>query len=294
MSGPFHDSRRRTARLRYAFSLVELLVVIGIITVLIAVLLPVLSRARTNAMKTQCLSNLRQIGVAFFAYQAENHGSYPVCTGWNVMGKKGATARYDIQHVGNTYRSDNQAKEGGAFTGWLGDSNIKGIRPLNKYLANKEVCHCPADRGDPRSDEIGRKIGYLPSCWDSFGTSYMVPWQFSVFGVAYVTADPDSTVRVSYDPPLPHLPLKAGADKDLTHKIIAGDWNWPKNRHINEPDTVWHHPFNPNGPRRMNILFGDGHAEDFTFPAWYETLDDGGTGDANGKVFAPDPSHGFW
>ncbi|MGH7178511.1 MAG: prepilin-type N-terminal cleavage/methylation domain-containing protein [Tepidisphaeraceae bacterium] len=59
------------------FSLVELLVVIGIIGYLIALLLPALSGARQAALRTQCAANLRQIGYAFESYSIENNGWVP-------------------------------------------------------------------------------------------------------------------------------------------------------------------------------------------------------------------------
>ena len=55
----------------------ELLVVIGIIALLIAILLPALRRAREAAVATACLSNLRQIGLAFHLYADENKGWLP-------------------------------------------------------------------------------------------------------------------------------------------------------------------------------------------------------------------------
>ncbi|HEX4123682.1 MAG TPA: type II secretion system protein [Tepidisphaeraceae bacterium] len=62
---------------RQGFSLVELLVVIGIIAVLIALLMPALSEARQNANRTVCLSNLRQLAIAFIMYANDNRGYFP-------------------------------------------------------------------------------------------------------------------------------------------------------------------------------------------------------------------------
>ena|SRR5579863_6779110 len=64
---------------RRAFTIVELLVVIGIIVLLIAILLPTLSRAREQANQTKCMSNMRQLGLGFIAYAGRHQQGGFIC-----------------------------------------------------------------------------------------------------------------------------------------------------------------------------------------------------------------------
>ena len=63
---------------RLAFTLVELLVVIAIIGILAAILFPVFARARENARRSSCSSNLKQIGLGLMQYLQDYDGSFPV------------------------------------------------------------------------------------------------------------------------------------------------------------------------------------------------------------------------
>lgn len=68
---------------RRAFTLVELLVVIGIIAVLISILLPALAKARAAAQRVACLSNMRQCSLGFKMYEEANRGYIPLRRLWN-------------------------------------------------------------------------------------------------------------------------------------------------------------------------------------------------------------------
>ena len=95
-----------------AFTLVELLVVIGIIAVLIALLLPALSAARESAQSLKCLSNLRQCYMGFQLYSNDYGGWYPVTsndlapgTGTIRTWSNHLVSRYDIGFRANGIRA---------------------------------------------------------------------------------------------------------------------------------------------------------------------------------------------
>lgn len=68
---------RRHHRSATAFTLIELLVVIAIISILASILFPVFSRARENARRTSCISNLKQIGLGIMQYTQDYDERYP-------------------------------------------------------------------------------------------------------------------------------------------------------------------------------------------------------------------------
>ena len=73
-----HPRPRRPALRAGGFTLVEMLVVVGIVVVLIGILLPVLGRARESASRAACASNLRQVHAVYLMYASENRDRVPL------------------------------------------------------------------------------------------------------------------------------------------------------------------------------------------------------------------------
>ena len=80
------SARMQRRRPRRGFSLIELIVVIGLIAVLIALLIPAVIRSRESARTIQCASQLHQLGQAFANYAVHFQGHLPSWSGWHIAG----------------------------------------------------------------------------------------------------------------------------------------------------------------------------------------------------------------
>ena len=113
--------RPRSARNRPGFSLIELLVVLGILVVLLSLLLPAMNRAREQSRRAVCVSNLHNIGAAIMKYATENNGKLP-------------------QHFGNSY--------------WLFDIPLKTRDAIVQAGAVRNSFYCPSNEDIQNADGL--------------------------------------------------------------------------------------------------------------------------------------------
>jgi prepilin-type N-terminal cleavage/methylation domain-containing protein/prepilin-type processing-associated H-X9-DG protein len=149
--------RRGHDRLRSAFTLIELLVVIAIIAVLIALLLPAVQSAREAARRSQCVNNLKQIGLAIHNYESSFSSFPPGAIAYQnspmncntAAGQSGTSRGYSFfalclgfMEEQNVYNAINfNFPTGGAFTGYphAGATNRTAlISQINSFI-------CPSD-----------------------------------------------------------------------------------------------------------------------------------------------------
>ncbi len=237
---------------RAAFTLIELLVVIAIIAILAALLLPVLSKTKTNALRVKCISNERQVGIALAAYCDDNGDSFPSYTGWASWGgKQGSGQPASPNLPGYSYNVPDAA------------------RPLYPYAKNTEVFHCPSDKGDTLDYPTWTPT---QSCFDDWGNSYLMPWRqpgweqasmgqngqfgWSYFAIETIGGGCDATGQV-----LTPAMKRGEIGTFISTKILFMDWPGAPDRTLDRIDA-WHSAV---GKPYYNILYADNHSQSFLF-----------------------------
>jgi prepilin-type N-terminal cleavage/methylation domain-containing protein len=241
-----------------AFTLIELLAVIGVIAILAAMLLPVLAQTKNKAHLTNCINNIKQQGTALALYADENSEYYPAWIRWVSYGGQSSTLKPGDPGYWAVIPNGGQVDQ--------------ADRPLNKYIGNSlNVFRCPADHGD--ADWPG-----VNSCWDAYGISYIMAFWFDTGGVKHVGGA--SEFWSESDPGFNNQgPMKSSEmARAPALKLILSDLPW-YGRDVNDVASAWH---NYLGKPHFPTLFGDGHVENFLFP----------TNIPNTTL--PDPINGFW
>jgi len=128
-------------RARRAFTLVELLVVIAIIAILAGILFPTFARARENARRIACISNMKQIGIAMTMYAHDNDGHWP------------------SQWLG-TVESDNE-HACAVVDNWANTPVPNWAAAVHPYMRAYPIFTCPSSAGrSPSSDPNVPNINY--------------------------------------------------------------------------------------------------------------------------------------
>jgi prepilin-type N-terminal cleavage/methylation domain-containing protein len=133
-------------RSRRGFTLVELLITISIICVLIAILLPVLNRAKQSTAQVSCLANMRDITASCLAYAADNDSQLPWCN-WGAPdggGPPGWAYSYAGSRTAAAYPGNSDFIGG---WGGLPHMPLDGVKTgvIWPYMKSLSAYHCPID-----------------------------------------------------------------------------------------------------------------------------------------------------
>jgi prepilin-type N-terminal cleavage/methylation domain-containing protein len=234
---------RLNRRSQTGFTLVELLVVIGIIALLISILLPALNAAKERANRVKCASNLRQVGQGLMLYANDNKGAYPRVT--YTIGNPPTLTSFKNPDV-----DDQNLVQANDVTAalWLLVRNAD---------LNPEVFTCPSSNQE-KDPMIEAGISVPATSRSNFSSHN---------NLSYSYANPypgTNAISKGYK-------LHSGVVADLA---IAADRNepdtanWQKNKYPTDAQDIQKYSNSANHEREgQNVMYNDGHVEWFT-NAW--------------------------
>jgi len=244
---------------RAGFTLVELLVVIGIIALLISIMLPSLNAARRQATRIACAANIRSIGQSYQLYAAEYKGNYPPVQMWH----------WPIGNWGNPWWDDPDANHMPPIP------DGAGLLVTNGYVKDPRIYYCPGQDDISWVDWQDQEKNWLKVAQGDYTGLSAAHNGYHHYANYYSQwGDPNyPTNKGMYGVP---APVATGAD-DRGDKVLATDmmlrrtnydWGINMNGHL-LPDR------SPKGRKRTsdpdptrlvefeggNVLYNDGHAE---------------------------------
>ena len=218
---------------RHGFTLVELLVVIGIIALLISILLPSLSAAREQGNRTKCLSNLRQLGLAISMYANSEKGHYPY-------------------PATSAHRKDDVIY-------WQSGRNLdeSALGPYMGLPFNRQAWICPSDDVQSRRNATSGGNGYRFSYVMNYLFRERPPAPAAPFQlkVSRVVQPADKIIMYEEDENTVD-DCNASPEANASIDLLAIRHDRLRKQPDNEANGL-----TLNGDRRGNALFCDGHAE---------------------------------
>jgi len=211
-------------RRRSAFTLIELLVVIAIIAILAAILFPVFAKAREQARKTSCLSNMKQLGLGFLMYAQDFDERLPGV------------------HFGNG------VGQSWPWVVWAGSYDWTGVftHAVQPYIKSRQIFQCPS------ATEVDRWSGTngLSYCYNEYMYNTGQNWS----KLASVANAPGGVASVS---------MLSECYSSGIYMDWEGDGPRLADGTLDGLNRIRYHTWNPWQPNHegTNITYADGHAK---------------------------------